>query len=86
MGRQAQLMLFNLTGFWAVGVTTGYVLTFRFNWGLSGLWYGILAGVLAAGMVSDPLTSRFPLPIALGLILPSASESSNSKEAAHAQI
>ena len=50
MGRQAQLMLFNLTGFWAVGVTTGYFLTFRFGWGLPGLWYGILAGVLAAGM------------------------------------
>ena len=49
LGRQASLMWFNILGFWAVGFTTGYTLTFRFHWGLPGVWWGILSGVITTG-------------------------------------
>ncbi|DBB06228.1 TPA: hypothetical protein ACH3X3_009771 [Trebouxia sp. C0006] len=55
LGRQASLMWFNILGFWAVGFTTGYTLTFRLHWGLPGVWWGILSGV----MVTDK--SQWPL-------------------------
>ena len=42
-------MWFNILGFWAVGFTTGYTLTFRFHWGLPGVWWGILSGVMVTG-------------------------------------
>lgn len=42
-------MWFNIIGFWAVGFTTGYTLAFRVGWGLPGVWYGILSGVVTTG-------------------------------------
>eukprot|EP00884_Botryococcus_braunii_P017297 jgi/Botrbrau1/4250/Bobra.0044s0045.1 len=46
MGRQAQLLGSNLVGFWGIGMTTCYLLTFRFKLGIDGLWIGLLAGIL----------------------------------------
>ncbi|DBA68436.1 TPA: hypothetical protein ACH3X2_013734 [Trebouxia sp. C0005] len=51
LGRQASLMWFNILGFWAVGFTTGYTLTFRFHWGLPGVWWGILSGVMVTALL-----------------------------------
>lgn len=45
-------MWFNIIGFWAVGFTTGYTLAFRVGWGLPGVWYGILSGVVTTGQYS----------------------------------
>ncbi|DBB06227.1 hypothetical protein WJX82_010050 [Trebouxia sp. C0006] len=51
LGRQASLMWFNILGFWAVGFTTGYTLTFRLHWGLPGVWWGILSGVMVTALL-----------------------------------
>lgn len=45
MGKQFELMSYNLIGFWMVGFATGYTLTFVVGVGLPGLWLGILLGV-----------------------------------------
>lgn len=50
LGRQASLMWFNIMGFWAVGFTTGWALTFKAHLGLSGIWLGILSGVSTTGV------------------------------------
>ncbi|KAG2434531.1 hypothetical protein HYH02_012198 [Chlamydomonas schloesseri] len=48
MGRQHQLMAFNLIGFWGSGVAFGWWLTFRTTLGLKGLWIGIDTGDFVA--------------------------------------
>ncbi|EFJ42410.1 hypothetical protein VOLCADRAFT_97490 [Volvox carteri f. nagariensis] len=51
MGRQHQLMLYNLIGFWLMGVAFGWWLTFKAKLGLTGLWIGIDTGdLVAAGL------------------------------------
>lgn len=60
-------MWFNILGFWAVGFTTGYTLTFRFHWGLPGVWWGILSGVMVTGQyLSKPamMLSQYGLHLA----------------------
>ncbi len=49
LGRQASLMWFNIIGFWVVGFTTGYLLTFKANFGLAGIWWGIFWGISVTG-------------------------------------
>ena len=49
LGRQASLMWFNIIGFWVVGFTTGYLLTFKANCGLAGIWWGIFWGISVTG-------------------------------------
>lgn len=75
LGRQASLMWFNILGFWVVGFTSGWALTFKAGLGLSGIWIGILSGVTTTGtpFVHTPLPvpiAHCPLPIALQLPLP----------------
>ncbi|KXZ51860.1 hypothetical protein GPECTOR_11g298 [Gonium pectorale] len=51
MGRQHQLMLYNLLGFWGSGVAFGWWLTFKAKLGLKGLWIGIDTGdFISAGL------------------------------------
>ncbi|GLI65958.1 hypothetical protein VaNZ11_009639 [Volvox africanus] len=51
MGRQHQLMFYNLVGFWVMGVAFGWWLTFKARLGLMGLWIGIDTGdLVAAGL------------------------------------
>ncbi|KAL3161013.1 hypothetical protein ABBQ38_009396 [Trebouxia sp. C0009 RCD-2024] len=52
LGRQASLMWFNILGFWVVGFTSGWALTFKAGLGLSGIWIGILSGVTTTGVPS----------------------------------
>ena len=49
MGRQAQLVLCNVLGFWIIGTLTGWSLAFPAHLGVSGLWIGIIAGVCSCG-------------------------------------
>lgn len=49
MGRQAQLVICNIVGFWIIGTLTGWSLAFPAHLGVSGLWIGIIAGVCACG-------------------------------------
>lgn len=53
MGRQAQLVICNIMGFWVIGTLTGYSLAFKANLGVTGLWVGINAGVFACGRLLD---------------------------------
>lgn len=43
-------MWFNILGFWVVGFTSGWALTFKAGLGLSGIWIGILSGVTTTGL------------------------------------
>ena len=45
-------MWFNILGFWVVGFTIGWALTFKAGLGLSGIWLGILSGVTTTGTPS----------------------------------
>ena len=58
LGRQASLMWFDILGFWMVGFTSGWALTFKAGLGLSGIWIGILSGVTTTGLPS----ALVPLP------------------------
>ena len=46
-------MWFNILGFWVVGFTSGWALTFKAGLGLSGIWIGILSGVTTTGLPFD---------------------------------
>ena len=54
LGRQANLMVYNILGFWVVGFTTGYLLTFKFDFGLAGVWWGIFWGITVTGTTNSP--------------------------------
>lgn len=42
-------MVFNLLGHWFLGLPVGYALCFNFQWGVLGLWTGLLVGLVAVG-------------------------------------
>lgn len=44
-------MVAGLFGYWLLGLPTGYLLCFRFERGVSGLWIGLLVGLVAVGLV-----------------------------------
>lgn len=44
-------MVAGLFGYWLLGLPTGYLLCFRFERGVSGLWIGMLVGLLTVGVV-----------------------------------
>lgn len=47
MGRTIPAAVFNLLGYWTLGLPLGWWLTFRAGWGLPGLWWGLTAGLAA---------------------------------------
>lgn len=47
-----------LTGYWAIGIPTGWLLAFPLGWGGDGVWWGMLAGLASAAVA---LTWRFRL-------------------------
>ncbi|MEO0546446.1 MAG: MATE family efflux transporter [Pseudomonadota bacterium] len=51
--------------YWAIGVTTAYVLAFPLGWGAEGVWTGLAAGLLAAAIL---LNRRFTIRERLGLM------------------
>lgn len=44
-------MVLSAIAFWAVGITTGYVLCFMVGWGAVGLWIGQYTGAAVAGVI-----------------------------------
>lgn len=44
-------MLLSIPAFWGIGLTTGYVLGFVFNWGGTGLWLGQSIGVAIVALL-----------------------------------
>lgn len=44
-------MVVNLIGHWLLGLPVGYLLCFRYGWGVAGLWVGLSVGLVFAGLV-----------------------------------
>jgi MATE family multidrug resistance protein len=44
-------MIVNVIGHWFLGLPVGYVLCFRFGWGVAGLWIGLSIGLVVAALV-----------------------------------
>lgn len=49
-------MLYNFVAYWLVGMALGYYLTFHMEWGPSGMWMGMIAGLTLGATL---LLSRF---------------------------
>jgi MATE family multidrug resistance protein len=43
-------MLWNLAGHWVVGLPLGYLLCFRWGFGVIGLWWGLSTGLIICGL------------------------------------
>ncbi|KAG2490596.1 hypothetical protein HYH03_010989 [Edaphochlamys debaryana] len=86
MGRQTQLMVYNLIGFWGSGVAFGWWLTFKAKLGLKGLWIGIDVGdFVAAGLcVLTWLLVKWDREVALAKERMAVSHD-NEAEAAHVE-
>jgi len=44
-------MIVNVIGHWLFGLPVGYLLCFRFGWGVAGLWIGLSIGLVVTGLV-----------------------------------
>ena len=44
-------MLYSVFAYWMVGISLGWYLTFRRDWGASGMWVGIIAGLCVAAVL-----------------------------------
>ncbi len=49
-------MVYSVLAYWLIGMSVGWWLTFRLDWGPAGMWIGILAGLSVAAML---LSARF---------------------------
>jgi MATE family multidrug resistance protein len=64
MGRPHAAAVVNLLGYYALGLPLAYVLAFRFGLGLNGIWYGLIAGLVAVSVslvLWVRVTARRPL-------------------------
>ena len=44
-------MLYSVIAYWLVGLTSGWFLTFRLDWGPAGMWLGIIGGLSLAAVL-----------------------------------
>jgi MATE family multidrug resistance protein len=51
LGNTHTAMISNVVGHWVLGLPIGYVLCFRLDWGVMGLWAGLSVGLIAVGLV-----------------------------------
>ena len=51
LGDTVAPMVINLIGHWLLGLPVGYLLCFRFGWGVTGLWVGFSVGLIVAAIV-----------------------------------
>lgn len=50
LGDTKTAMLWNLAGHWAIGLPLGYLLCFRWGFGVIGLWWGLSTGLIICGV------------------------------------
>jgi MATE family multidrug resistance protein len=50
LGNTRTAMLWNLFGHWAIGLPLGYLLCFRWGFGVVGLWWGLSVGLMICGV------------------------------------
>ena len=43
-------VLFNVIGYWVLGLPLGYSLCFHYGWGVLGLWFGLSAGLILVAL------------------------------------
>ena len=51
-------LIVQLIGYWVVGLPIGYILAFRMHYGAVGLWIGLCAGLIVAGIALTATWSR----------------------------
>ncbi|MEM1081976.1 MAG: MATE family efflux transporter, partial [Pseudomonadota bacterium] len=51
-----QPMIYSILSYWMVGMSVGWWLTFRQEWGPQGMWYGMIAGLSVAAVL---MSTRF---------------------------
>ena len=51
-------MVTNLAAHWLLGLPLGYWLCFGLGWGARGLWWGLSAGLIVAGVVLTLVWAR----------------------------
>jgi len=44
-------MFYSVFSYWAIGLSTGYWLTFERGWGAAGMWVGLIAGLTVAAVL-----------------------------------
>jgi len=44
-------MIYSVLSYWAIGLTTGWWLTFEREWGAAGMWVGLIAGLTVAAVL-----------------------------------
>lgn len=72
MGRTRPAAFFNLIAYWGLGLPVGWVLAFRLDLGLAGLWWGLFAGLtVVAGMLVAWVRVRGPARMGVELRLDS---------------
>jgi MATE family multidrug resistance protein len=50
LGDTKTAMLWNLAGHWVIGLPLGYLLCFRWGYGVIGLWWGLSTGLIVCGI------------------------------------
>ena len=50
LGDTKTAMLWNLAGHWVIGLPLGYLLCFRWGYGVVGLWWGLSSGLIICGV------------------------------------
>jgi MATE family multidrug resistance protein len=43
-------VIFNIVGYWVLGLPVGYSLCFQHGWGVVGLWFGLSAGLILVSL------------------------------------
>ena len=43
--------LAHLAGYWIIGLPVAYVLCFSYGWGVTGIWVGLTAALIAVGVI-----------------------------------
>ena len=51
LGKTRLPMLANLVGYWVFGLPLGYLLCFRLDWGVEGLWSGLAAALIVISVI-----------------------------------
>ena len=51
LGNTHTAMISNLVGHWALGLPVGYLLCFRLDWGVMGLWIGLSVVLIVVSLV-----------------------------------
>jgi MATE family multidrug resistance protein len=51
VGETRMPMIINIIGHWFFGLPVGYMLCFRYAWGVSGLWIGLSIGLIFTAIV-----------------------------------